>query len=149
MPAEYLEIIKRNGITGLPLQVFWEKHSRNKGKKELLKILRQKNNDSLKTLIFKIENTGYFIEDKDNYGRIILTRLKGHDKYGTPACPLIMAGFNILQSAGYEKSINFYYIGEDNIDNIPNHHAIEKGKITARLFGSRIQVENIYFNSFS
>jgi len=148
LPAGLSGILKTKGLSEYPLQFFWEKHARNRGKKELLKILHTSKNDNLRDSILKIGSDGFFIEDPEYFGRIILTRTRGRDKYGTPACPLIMSGLNMIQSLKYERSINFYYIGEDNINNIPNHNAIEKGKRVTQLFESNIQVENLYFDSF-
>ena len=73
----------------------------------------------------------------------------GNDKYGTPVCPLIMAGLNIMQEKlGFSKSINFYYIGEDNTYNIPNFFILEKGKRVNELLDCKINVKNIYFNKY-
>ena len=89
-----------------------------------------------------------FFNDPEGYGRIILTRTSGEDKYGTPACPLIMSGLSIEQSKLYNSSVNFYYIGEDNISNIPNYFAIEKGKRICELIGCNLKIENLYFDRY-
>ena len=140
LPLKYLNILRSNGLKAGSVKIFWEKHVRNRGKKELLKLIK-KNNPYLVR-----ETKGFFIKDPGVYEKIILTRTLGKDKYGTPACPLIMAGLNILQSREYTSSINFYYTGSDNYDNIPNPHVIEKGKRVTELFGSIIRVNNIFFS---
>ncbi len=142
LPAEYLEILKSSGLEPEVVNIFWEKHVRNRGKKELLKLIKKNSPDLIR------ETGGIYIRDSDGYEKIILTRTLGKDKYGTPACPLIMGGLNIMNSKEYENSINFYYTGNDNLDNIPNPHVIEKGRRVAELFGAKIDVNNIYFNRF-
>lgn len=131
------------------VKVFWEKHVRNRAKKEFSKVLKRVEKAPEDIVSIKKESTGFFIEDQNQYGKIILTRTIGKDKYGTPACPLIMAGLNIMQEKqGYSTSINFYYIGQDNAYNIPNYFVIEKGKRVAELVGCDIEVKNIYFDKF-
>ena len=78
--------------------------------------------------------------------KFVLTRKRNEDKYGVPACPLIMAGLNIEQNKRYPSSINFYYIGDDNIENVPNFFVIEKGLRVSELFGADIIVKNFYLN---
>jgi hypothetical protein len=138
-PGQYNDILKSNGISPNVLNIYWEKHMRNRAKKELLKRMKVKDEN--------IQNgsDGLFLLDPDGYGKIILTRKRDRDKYGAPACPLIMAGLNLEQDKHYESSINFYYIGIDNLENIPNYHAIEKGAKVSKSFSARIEVNNIYF----
>ena len=142
LPDEYLNILESSGLNSRTVEIFWEKHVRNRGKKELLKSIK-----GYKAGLVK-NTSGFFIKDPGGYEKIVLTRTLGKDKYGTPACPLIMAGLNILQSAQYKKSINFYYTGNDNIDNIPNPYVIEKGRRVTELLGKKISVNNIFFNRF-
>ena len=142
LPPKYLNILESNDLKAGSVMIFWEKHVRNRGKKEMLKQIK-KNNPNLVR-----ETNGFFIKDPGRYEKIVLTRTLGKDKYGTPACPLIMAGLNILQEGMYLNSINFYYTGSDNLDNIPNAHVIDKGNIVTELFGYDIKVNNIFFNRF-
>jgi hypothetical protein len=140
LPSQYLEILEQESIFREEIKIFWEKHIRNRGKKEFLKKLKKNNSN-----IFS-EAEGFFISDSCGFGKIILTRKRGNDKYGVPACPLIMAGLNLEQNKTYKSSINFYYIGNDNQINIPNYFVIEKGKRVSEIFGATISVNNIYFN---
>jgi hypothetical protein len=142
LPGEYMRILKSNGLNAGSVKTFWEKHVRNRGKKELLKLIKKNNTDLIR------ESRGIFIKDPGGYEKIILTRTQGKDKYGTPACPLIMAGLHTLQSKQYSGSINFYYTGSDNTGNIPNPYVIEKGKRVAELLGTQITVNNIFFSRF-
>ena len=152
LPQQYKKVLLSKGLADYKIKIYWEKHIRNRGKKEFLKKLKRtvnkiisENSKEIKTFHIVKEPHGFYIYDADLYGKIILTRTAGKDKYGVPACPLIMAGLNIEQSKLYNSSINFYYIGSDNIENIPNYFVIEKGRRVSELFGSKIKVNNIYF----
>ena len=137
-PKKYLEILDENNIPIKDVIIFWEKHIRNRGKKELMKRVAKQYN-------INKQEKDYWLMDNGIYGKIILSRGNSKDKYGTPACPLIMGALFIEQEKmGYNKSINFYYIGNDNQDNIPNHFVIEKGKVVARKFGSELEAQNIF-----
>jgi hypothetical protein len=140
LPGQYLEILEQESLSREEIKIFWEKHVRNRGKKEFLKRLKRKNSN-----IFR-EAGGFFISDSRNFGKIILTRTRENDKYGVPACPLIMAGLNLEQNKIYKSSINFYYIGNDNMMNIPNYFVIEKGKRVSEIFGAGMSINNIYFS---
>jgi len=141
LPIQYLKILKKESVSPDSIKIYWEKHMRNRGKKELLKKMKKGVDRHILN-----EYKGLFLNDPGGYGKIILTRPRVKDKYGTPACPLIMAGLNLEQSKEYNSSINFYYIGNDNHANIPNYHVIEKGKRVAELFSSKIEVHNIFFD---
>ncbi len=141
LPEEYLELLASEGIKKDSVWIYWEKQIRNKGKKIFLKMIKAKNNSIEKRI------NGYFVDDIGGYGKIILTRRSDKDKYGIPACPLIMASLNIVQEKYYSSNINFYYIGDNNSKNIPNHFIIEKGRRVSEIFGSHIKVNNIYFNN--
>ncbi len=143
LPEEYSELLESNGINKESIRIFWEKKIRNKGKKIFLKMFKAKNNNIEKN------SKGYFINDNNGYGKIVLTRESDKDKYGIPACPLIMASLNMIQDKYYSSNINFYYIGDDNIENIPNYFVIEKGKRVSEILGSHIKVNNIYFNNIN
>jgi hypothetical protein len=188
LPHRYTDILAQNGLKNSAVKIFWEKHIRNRSKKELLKILKKQiihnleicpesfqkrisknaefgQNESKRDMLFApilkpgqpdikgsehcnnihIETSGIFISDPEGYGKIILTKTQGKDKYGTPACPLIMSGLNFEQSKSYTIAINFYYVGQDNMFNIPNYFVIEKGKKVSDLFGCKMSVENLYF----
>jgi hypothetical protein len=138
LPDKLRKMLDEDQITNSDLKLYWEKHIRNRGKKYLKRIIRRGQQS-----IYK--NRGeFFIEDEKGFGKIILTRKNIDDRYGTPACPLIMAGLNMEQDAEYSNSINFYYIGDDNLNNIPNYFAIEKGTRVAKYFGTKIEIHNIY-----
>ena len=113
---------------------------RNRGKKEFLKI--KKNNKEIKDI-----NGNKWLIDKQGWEKVLLTRKRENDKYGSPACPLIMAGYASEQKRrGFKSSLNIYYIGEDNRQNIPNYYIIEKGKKVAEILGTKIDVKNVYFS---
>lgn len=149
LPDEYIKILLQNGLGNYSVKIFWEKHIRNRGKKWLIKLLKDYNSKNTKNdlrtypQIIK-EKEGMFLIDPEGYGKIIITKIQGRDKYGTPACPLIMASLGNEHGKLYSASINFYYIGEDNIDNIPNYFVIEKGSRICELLGCNIQVKNLY-----
>lgn len=137
-PGEYKKILEKYSIDLKEIVIFWEKHIRNRGKKELMKIVGKRHD------IEKVEND-YWLNDRGGYGKIILTRGNTQDKYGTPACPLIMGALALEEEKnGYTSSVNFYYIGNDNQINIPNHFVIEKGKTVAKKFGATIEMNNIF-----
>jgi len=140
LPEKYLAILDSEDIPYKNIKIYWEKHIRNRGKKELLK--RVKQND----VNIRKGPDGLYLNDPQQYGKIILTRKRNEDKYGVPACPLIMAGLNMEQNKRYPSSINFYYIGDDNIENVPNFFVIEKGGRVSELFGADIIVKNFYLN---
>ena len=167
LPQDYQNVLKLYGLNEYPVEIFWEKHARNTGKKYFLKILRgilpgsglpdgevpgSKLSASEKMdipgFVIKKETNGYYLMDPGYYEKIMLTRTSARDKYGTPACPLIMAGLGIIQSRSYTSSINFYYTGSDNTSNVPNYFVIEKGKRVSELFKIGIGIENIYFSNF-
>lgn len=139
LPIQYLEILEQEDLSREMIKIFWEKHARNRGKKEFLKRLKKNNLDTFK------EEGGFFISDSGGFEKIILTRTRENDKYGVPACPLIIAGLNLEQNKIHKSSINFYYIGNDNLINIPNYFVIEKGKRVSEIFGAGISINNIYF----
>jgi hypothetical protein len=151
LPEEYIKILSQNGIKDYPVKIYWEKHIRNQGKKELLKLLKKGSDPNMNPCSKSIpciikEKNALFLNDPQGYGKIILTRTQGKDKYGTPACTLIMSGFSIEQSKPYDSAVNFYYIGGDNITNIPNYFAIEKGKRICELIGYKLNINNLYFD---
>jgi len=140
LPTEYLNILKEETLPIDLVKIYWEKHMRNRGKKELLKKIKMKTGNILN------EPKGLFLRDPGGYEKILLTRPRADDKYGAPACPLIMAGLNFEQDKNYDSSVNFYYIGEDNQSNIPNYFVIEKAKRVSGFLGSKIIVNNIFFD---
>lgn len=140
LPKEYQENLKNNGIKISEIELFWEKHARNRGKKIFNKFKRNHK------LIKEIDNN-YYLLDKNGYGLILLTRKSAQDPSGTPGCPLIMAGFNMEQEKrGYKHSLNVYYIGSDNLKNIPNYIVINKGSRVSELFGTKIKSKNIFID---
>ena len=41
LPKEYIKVLSQNGLKDYPVKIYWEKHIRNRGKKELLKLLKR------------------------------------------------------------------------------------------------------------
>ncbi len=142
LPINYKRTLKKKNINEHQLLIIWEKYIRNRSKKEFLKSLKKKETRERITLI-----NGDLWLKSDLRGRIILTRSRNKDKYGAPACPLIMAGlYKHLEKMGFGLSINCYYIGSDNLTNIPNHNVIEKGMdVYNELFKEKeLKVFNLY-----
>lgn len=141
LPEEYNTILKKQGINRNEVKIYWEKSLRNLGKKELLKKIEE----GKKYVEYK-EEAYWFVNPKDGR-RITLSRPNPNDKYGIPACPLIMAAFAYSQRRdGFNFSLNFYYIDLTNEDNIPNYFAIEKGRVVAEEFygEKETNIINIY-----
>lgn len=134
LPDAYQEILDKADLSSSDLQLFWEKTVRNQGA-ELFKKWKHTRNT-----LFEKDETGYWLHDKELFGRILLRR-----QSGLPTCPLIMAALTHEQCRlGFSSSLNIYYIDVDNKDNIPNHFVIEKGKRVAELLGARLNVNNVY-----
>lgn len=149
LPDEYNKLLSKYQIKGEKVKIYWEKSVRNVGKKE---ILRQFKFNKL----IKLDKNGFYVNDKELFGKIVLTRAQESDKYGVPACPLIMAALAVKQNKdGYANSVNFYYIGADNLKNIPNHYVIERGKRVLKYFKDdrnnikRMKIKNIYITQKS
>jgi hypothetical protein len=141
LPQRYKEILADEKVLEKEINIYWEKHMRNRGKK-LFNKLKNSRKDITK------KNGEYYLSDKKGYGDILLLRKMVMDKYGTPACPLIMAAYALEQEKrGFNASLNLYYIGNDNTSNIPNHIVIEKGKRVAEILGGKIDVKNIYMTA--
>lgn len=137
LPAEYTQILIENGIEENEVVIISERFLRNRAKRIFHHVRKQSGS-------FVERSEGYYYLPKDR-PEIILTRKNSYDKYGTPACPLIMAAFGLeLKRMGYDNSINYYYVGSDNLSNIPNYLPIEKGKLLAHELDSGIKTENIY-----
>ncbi len=137
-PNEYEKILKESNLNLNDLQIFWEKHLRNRGKKEFIKRVKKIGN-------IEEDENGWWLKEETGK-KFMLTRRALKDPYGTPACPLIMAAYALEQEKkGYNSSLNFYYIDSDNFENIPNHFMIEKGYEVAKMFGAKIKVMNVYF----
>lgn len=138
LPDEYKQILDSHDIDIDDLIVFWEKHLRNRGKKEFIKRVKKIKN-------IETDEEGYWLKDSSGK-RFMLTRKASKDKYGTPACPLIMAAYAMEQrKKGFKSSLNFWYVDTDNFENIPNHFMIEKGYEVARMLGIDVKVMNVYF----
>jgi len=139
LPYTFKEVLKEFEISENEVEIFWEKHIRNRGKKLFHKVKDTRHD--LQTI-----EGDYYLEDKEGYGNIMLLRKMKTDKYGTPACPLIMAAYAFEQQRkNYCKSLNIYYIDQDNLSNIPNHLVIEKGRLLAKKLGITIEIQNVYF----
>jgi hypothetical protein len=141
LPDQYLDILSTLEINPNELKLFWEKHMRNRGKREMKRQLK-------KQVDIREEEGNYYLMDPEGYVKILLTRARNDDKYGNASCSLIMAAlFQEQQRRGFDYSLNIYYIGYDNIGNIPNYHIIEKGKKVADRFGITINVNNVYIGN--
>ncbi len=142
LPDAYQAILDELGIQKEELVIFWEKHIRNRAKKQLHSQIVKQN----PSIIYR-EKEGYIYRSNQNSVEIILSRYNDHDKRGTPACPLIMSAYSLEHKRlGYSSSLNFYYIGDDNFMNIANHFVIEKGCYLASCFDPSIgQTKNVYF----
>jgi|GEM_PF-2331634 len=139
LPNEYSKILNENGIEEDEVIIISERFLRNRAKRIFHQVRKQ-------TDTFVERNEGYYFVPKDR-PEIILTRKNASDKYGTPACPLIMGAYSLeLKRMGYSNSINYYYVGSDNLSNIPNYLPIEKGKLLAHEMDPNIKTENIYLN---
>ena len=141
LPEEYTVLLKKYDVKREEIKIYWEKSLRNLGKKELLKKIEE----GKKYIEYK-EGAYWFLNPKDGR-RITLSRPNPNDKYGIPACPLIMAAFAYSKRRdGFNFSLNFYYIDTDNEDNIPNYFAIEKGRVVAEEFydEKETNIINIY-----
>ena len=137
LPNEYQKIADENGIDEDEIVIISERFLRNRAKRIFHHVRKQSD-------AFVEHDEGYYFAPKDR-PEIILTRKNAHDKYGTPACPLIMSAFGLeLKRMGYRNSINYYYVGSDNLSNIPNYLPIEKGKLLAHELDPDVQIENIY-----
>lgn len=137
LPEEYKRILDENGIDDTGLVLISERFLRNRAKRIFHHVRKQ-------TDAFVEREEGYYYAPKDR-PEILLTRKNSQDKYGTPACPLIMSAFGLeLKRMGFENSINYYYVGNDNLSNIPNYLPIEKGKLLAHELDPDIQIDNIY-----
>lgn len=141
LPETYLDLLEGKGLSQADINIYWEKHIRNRAKKDFLKILKKKESRIKKGL------NGYSLyTEKVPSNKIMLTRTQGKDKYGVPACPLIMGELDYFQSSKYDNCINYYYIGNDNLENIPNYFVIEKARPVAEFLGSKMSIKNIYFD---
>jgi hypothetical protein len=139
IPDPYLKILETLNIQSHHVKIFREKHIRNRAKKLLHKELESGNQK------IHLDEGGYVYREPTQQTPIILTRQTAHDKYGTPACPLIMSAFSMEQERqGYRSSVNLYYIGSDNYQNVANHYVIEKGGYLAEQLGAEIRMANIY-----
>jgi hypothetical protein len=144
IPFFYKQILEKHQVLKEDLIIFWEKQMRNRSQKELMRRIHKD-----PQLILEDGQTWY---EQKNQAKILLARKSIHCPYGTPACPLIMAGYAMEQSRkGYLRSINFYYIDTDNFENIPNHFMIEKGSEVGNYFLGQNKVAekfnslNVYF----
>lgn len=139
LPIEYKNILSENGIEEDELVIISERFLRNRAKRIFHHVRKQSD-------AFVEREEGYYFKPKDR-PEIILTRKNSSDKYGTPACPLIMSAFGLeLKRMGFNNSINYYYVGSDNLSNIPNYLPIEKGKLLAHELDPNIKTENIYLD---
>ena len=75
LPSVYNKILSEEKIPEKSIKIYWEKHSRNRGKKELIKRIK------IESDIFIKERNGLFLLDKEGYGKIVLTRIRENDKY--------------------------------------------------------------------
>lgn len=139
LPVEYTRILQDAHIDVKELDIYWEKHLRNKSHVQFKRIVKKDKHD------IKKKDGDYWLE-LENKEQLLLARKKAGTPYGIPACPLIIAGYLIEEEKrGWKSSINFYYADTDNYENVPNHFMVEKGTNVARYLGVNLQVQNIYF----
>ena len=81
LPNEYKKIVDENGIDEDEVVIISERFLRNRAKRIFHHVRKQSD-------AFVEHDEGYYFTPKDR-PEIILTRKNAHDKYGTPACPLI------------------------------------------------------------
>jgi hypothetical protein len=139
LPEIYKEILEQERVSVSEVDMYWEKHLRNKG----MLFFRRKMVKQDKA-VQKIDNAHWLVTKAGE--RLLLTRPSPASPNGIAACPLIM-GANALEQEkrGWSKSINFWYVDIDNYENIPNHFMIEKGLEVAKHMKATIDVQNIYF----
>ena len=140
-PDSYLTILNDFAIGKEEVNIFWEKHIRNRAKKQLHSQIALKNPH----IVYR-EQEGYIYHSAGEGIEILLTRYNKSDVKGTPACPLIMSAYSLEHKRlGYKSSLNFYYVGEDNYMNVANHFVIEKGKFLAARFNGELgNIKNVY-----
>ncbi|MCH9609846.1 MAG: hypothetical protein S4CHLAM45_02080 [Chlamydiales bacterium] len=140
-PPEYLEILDQHEVKEKEVELFWEKHIRNRAKKQLHSQLSQNN-----PYIQYRDREGYAYHCPKENIEILLTRYQKNDRRGTPACPLIMSAYSFEHKRlGFKSSLNFYYVGEDNYMNVANHFVIEKGRFLASQFSNgELTIKNVY-----
>lgn len=142
LPQEYHQILQDSYLNPEDVHIFLEKNMRTRGQKELNRRI-----GSSSFIQIVDEDTWIYLPDKLGKKEAFLLAEKSPDSSsGIPSCPLIMAGYTIHQEQlGFDSSINYYYIGEDNYKNVPNHYDIDKGARVASSFGSSLMVRNVYF----
>ena len=141
LPAEYIEILQKNGLQEENIQIFWEKHIRNRAKKFFRRKFKSK-------FPFILREKTYFYDHPRVDKEIPVSVVNEQDKYGTPTCALIMATFyKELERRGFRENFNFYYTGKDN-PNVPDPKILECGYFLADLTKQQIKVENFLFNNF-
>lgn len=139
LPIEYSDILAKYDIKEETVLIVSERFLRNRAKRIFHSVRKRDYN-----IVEREEGYYFVIEDRPE---IILTRKNDSDKYGTPACPLIMTAFGLEHKRmGFNKSINFYYIGNDNTSNIPNYMPIEKGKLLATIVDREVYTKNVYIS---
>ena len=139
LPTPYSDILHQLGICASELRIISEKFTRNRGKRILKKEIKKGNPNIL------LRDEGYFFVCDDRDIEIQLTRVNENDEVGTPACPLIMCAYSLEHIRdGFTSSLNFYYAGEDNYENVPNYHVIEHGYKMAQALDATAIVRNIY-----
>ncbi len=138
-PPEYIDLMDLYEIPHEELNIYWEKHMRNRGKKELLKKIKAKAD------YIKLKSDAYWFINPVDGRRITLSRPNPNDKYGIAACPLIMSAYAYQHKQdGFTSSLNFYYVDSENEINIPNYFAIEKGRVVAKYFYDNLNIINVY-----
>ncbi|MEK9161031.1 MAG: hypothetical protein AAB440_03300 [Patescibacteria group bacterium] len=139
LPEEYRSILAKHNVEISEVEMYWEKHLRNRG----IQIFRRKMVNKDKAV--KKAANAYWL-DTEGGDRLLLTRFSLMSPYGIAACPLIMGANGVVQrERGWKTSVNFWYVDIDNYENIPNHFMVEKGAEVARHMGVDLESKNIYF----
>ena len=139
LPKEYLNILSNNNVDPKDVIVYWEKSLRNRGKKELHKMIKTGDGS------VALKEGAYWFADPKDGRKITLSRPNVNDEYGMAACPLIMAAFTYqIHQDGFDTGLHFYYVDIENEQNIPNYFAIEKGRAVAEHFYKKLKTINFY-----
>lgn len=142
IPSKFDEVIDRYKIDREEVLLISEKYIRNRSKRIFHKLRKS---EFSKDIVAKKE--GYYLHIENN-PEILLTRINDQDKYGTPACPLIMTAYSLEnERMGFDESINYYYVGSDNLENIPSYLPIEKGRFFSKMISDKHETTNIYLTT--
>ena len=140
LPSEYRDILEKNDLSKERVQIFWEKHIRNRASKFFRKKIKE-------GFSFIKEGGTYFYKHPRTEKNIPVSKINKLSKYGVPTCALIVSSFSKeIERRGFKENFNIYYTGKDNFLNIPNPEVLDCGMLLSDLTEQKIKVENILFN---